>query len=125
MKIGEYLVEKGLLTEDDIVAALGEKFKLPFIDLRNFSISEKALGLFPEEVVLRHKVLPISIRGTSLLVVTWGQPVFSELMDELAQYTNKHVNLVLTRPAQLEEAINKFYVYWRMKNPPGEPSPAA
>jgi len=47
MKLGEFLVEKGILNEKELFISLAEKFRIPFIELRQYKVSGKFLPFFP------------------------------------------------------------------------------
>ncbi len=108
-KIGQFLIEKGILKEEEVYVALAEKYRMPFIDLRQQTISRRILTLLPRELVLKLQVLPISQQDSTLVVATFltDVPVIKDL---IAQHTEqKDIQLVLTRPSHLRKIIRQLY----------------
>jgi len=108
-KLGEFLVEKGIIREKELFISLAEKFRIPFIDLRQQKISRKILALLPRELVLRFKVLPISLKD-STLVVAVPSPDVSAIKDEILQHCGGNkVEFVLAQPTHLKNVVNILY----------------
>lgn len=57
-KLGETLVDEGFVTEDQIAHALSEQLHMDLIDLQNVNISQDILGLVSPSVLKKNKVLP-------------------------------------------------------------------
>ena len=50
-KIGRLLIDEGLITEDQLLMALAVKFRLPFVDLDTMVPTQEALACLPIDVV--------------------------------------------------------------------------
>lgn len=107
-KIGDYLIEKGLLREEDVFVALAEKFKIPYVDLRQTTISRKALNTVPREWAMKLRILPLAFKGADL-VIAITEPGIPEMKDYLRKLTKHKVHLVLARTSHLKAAIRKLY----------------
>ena len=57
-KIGETLVDEGFVTEEQIAHALSEQLHMDMIDLQNVNISQDILALVSPSVLKKNKVLP-------------------------------------------------------------------
>ena len=57
-KIGETLVDEGFVTEDQIAHALSEQLHMDMIDLQNVNISQDILSLVSPSVLKKNKVIP-------------------------------------------------------------------
>jgi len=108
-KIGQFLIEKGILKEEEVYIALAEKYRMPFIDLRQQTISRKMLTMLPRELVLKLQILPISRKGSTLVVATFLTDV-PAIKDIIAKYTKQEdIQLALTRPTHLRKIISRLY----------------
>lgn len=108
-KLGEFLIEKGIIREKELYISLAEKFRIPFIDLRQQKVSRKILTLLPRELVLEHKVLPISMTETTLVVAT-PSPDVSAVRDAILQNCGlDDVEFVLAQPTHLKNVVNILY----------------
>ncbi len=108
MKIGQFLLEKGMVKEQDIFVALAEKFRYPFVDLRDKTISHEALKLVPKELMHKLKVLPISY-NKSVLEVATIHPDVPSLKDILSKHTKQqNIKFVVVRPTLMKAALKKI-----------------
>ncbi len=108
-RIGEILIEKNLLTADDIARALSMQLGLPFVeDLKPNDIDAKIVANINIQYCKEHLLLPIS-EDEKVLRVAMADPFNYEPVDALKLLFRKEIELVLSTPARLEEAINKVY----------------
>lgn len=109
IKIGQFLIKRGILKEEEVYTALAEKFRIQLVDLRRETLSREVLRIVPRELVLKLRVLPISLRNSTLVVATMT-PDIPELKDIISKYTGQYtIQFVLARPTQLLAAIRKVY----------------
>ena len=108
-KLGEFLVEKGILREKELYISLAEKFRIPFVDLRQQKVAKKTLTLLPRELVLEYKVLPIAVKDNTLVVATPSPEVAEVRAAILALDSGKKVEFVLAQPTHLKNVVNILY----------------
>ena len=58
-KLGETLVDEGFVTEEQIAYALSEQYHIEMIDLQNVTISEEILNLVSPSVLKKNRMIPI------------------------------------------------------------------
>ena len=108
-KIGQFLLEKGILQEREVYMALAEKFRIPFIDLRKQKVSKKILTVFSRDLVMKLKVLPIAIKKGSLVVAT-VLPDPSSICEIVLKYSPlKDVEFVLVQPTHIKNVLRVLY----------------
>lgn len=108
-KLGEYLIEKGILREKELYISLAEKYRIPFIDLRQQKVSKKVLTMLPREIVLKYTVMPIGLRDSTLIVAS-PYPDVSDIRDELGSHARtENVEFVLAQPTHLRNVISILY----------------
>lgn len=61
-KLGEHLIRLGYLTEEDMVNALRNQLKIPSVNLRKVKIPTEVLTAIPEDILKKHGVLPVGIK---------------------------------------------------------------
>jgi len=108
-KLGEFLIEKGILREKELYISLAEKFRIPFIELRQYKVSRKILSLLPREVVLQHTVMPIALHDSVLVVATIDPDVSSIRAEVIRHSPIKDVEFVLAQPTHLKNVINVLF----------------
>jgi len=107
-KIGKLLIEEGLITEDQLLKALAVKFRIAFIDLDTLVPTKKALASLPTDIVYGLQVLPLDDDGKRLVVAT-SEPTDYSIPDSLRFYTKRHIELVVALSPQISRAILKYY----------------
>ncbi len=108
-KLGEFLVEKGILNERELFISLAEKFRIPFIELRQCKVSRKILAVLPRETVRKHMVMPIGLEDGALVLAT-GDPDVSLIREEIVRQSPvKNIRFVLTQPTHLKNVINVLF----------------
>ena len=107
-KIGLLLIEKGLITEEQLLMVLALKFRLRFVDLDRLTPSQSALLCIPAGVAQTLKILPLELRD-ELLVVATSEPTDYTIPDSLRFHVKKQVEMVVASPVKISRALTKFY----------------
>ena len=111
-RIGEVLVELGLVTELDIASTLSKQLGLRFATQASGLLNpRKGDGLerfVSEEFARQHLVLPLSHTLNSLTVAC-VDPLDLITMDNLSRMSRCDINPVVTTKADLDRAIERFY----------------
>ena len=108
-KIGEILLERNLVKPDDIQKALALQLGLPYVeDLKPNDIDPKIVQGISIQYCRENRVLPLEQNERRVLVAA-VDPFNYEPFDAFRLLFNKEVELVLTVPLKLEEAINRVY----------------
>jgi len=107
-KLGELLVEKGLISEEQLLKVLAYKFRIPIVDLDKEVVNPRALETVPVEIAQRFKIFPLLDDGAKLIIAT-AEPTDYSIYDYLRFYTNRKVEIVAATRRQIEEAIERNY----------------
>jgi len=82
-RIGDAMVEQGLIKEDAVAKALARQFRLPYVNLKDQKVEAQIdPSLIPEELIMKHQVLPLSKENGRLQLIV-HDPMDLELMDAL------------------------------------------
>ena len=111
MKLGEALIEIGVVTDEQIAKALSEQLHLDIIDLANVVVSEDILKLVPQEVLIKHKILPFEYHKTNpnILRVAMSNPVDMYATDDVEIITNLQVEPVVATTKSIEMALDQYF----------------
>jgi type IV pilus assembly protein PilB len=107
-RLGEVLVEMGLVAEDDISRVLAEQSGLPFFRLRKGLVDPRVVELFPKEKAESYEVLPL-FRVHNKLTVAISDPNKSFVVDALQKQTRCGVQLVVSPRADILRMIEENY----------------
>ena len=107
--LGATLVRMGAVTEEIIVHCLQRQLGLALLDLNDVVVDEQALALVKEDVAKKYGAIPIEIEGRATLVVAMADPLNVAALEDLRFHAGMFIQPVLARPAQIAEAIDRYY----------------
>ena len=107
-RLGDELVEMGVLGQRDLADVLGEVFGMPVVDLRRDNPEPAAVALVPEDVTRRFMVVPLRLDEQALHVAVADRPT-DELRALLAQASEHSVDFVLAPETDIRWAIDSSY----------------
>ena len=110
-KLGEYLIEKGIVTEDNMVLALSQQLGLDTVDLSNVTVEKSILDLVSVDILKKNVVFPYGFREDNLNVlrVAMADPLDYNAQDDINLITNYQVEPVVASSRSILMAIDKFY----------------
>lgn len=106
--LGSILIQLSYVSEDTIANVLSEQYGVPFVTLNNFEFDPKVIRLIPMETAIRYQVLPLKKVGTTLTVAT-TDPTNLLALDLIKFTTGYNVQPVVTPQSSIAEAIEKHY----------------
>ena len=107
-RLGETLLNLGYIDEHQLVAYLSKQYGVPAINLDQFEISLDILKSVSRETAIKHKLIPISKSG-STLVVAMSDPSNIFAVDDLKFATGNNIEVVVTSERSIRNAIERFY----------------
>lgn len=106
--LGELMLERKLVSKEDLAAALAEVTRVPYVDCAGIEADPEALKLLPYALAKRCCVLPLHCQGTKLVAVM-AEPQNLQILDELRFSAGLDVIAQLGFRAEIEAAIEKCY----------------
>lgn len=89
-RLGQVLVEQGLVTPDTLADALAEQVDLPRVSLTNVVLGALA-DCLPRDLAVRHHVVPFSIGEDGSLNIAVSELPNGEVLEELARAAGRKV----------------------------------
>jgi type IV pilus assembly protein PilB len=102
------LAKKGLISDEDLTVFLSHEFDLPFIDLTNYLIEPEIIDLVPEDLARKHLFIPILKIGNDL-TVAMVDPSDVFAVDELRMKTGLNIEPAVATETGLKKAIEQHY----------------
>jgi type II secretory ATPase GspE/PulE/Tfp pilus assembly ATPase PilB-like protein len=99
-------VSKGLTTDDDIVAALAARFRMPIADLNH--VENEAKHALPESLARKYRVLPLRASPSTIDIAT-ADPHDLDCERSVGFATGRTVRMNLAAPARITARINEVY----------------
>lgn len=109
-RLGVVLEEMGVITEEELVDALGTQFN--FKTVKNFvdhSFSQDLLDLLPSDFAMKKLVFPLKQKDL-MLAVAMTDPFDTETMEMLARITGMQVIPVIATRREILDAISRHYL---------------
>jgi len=108
VRIGYALVKLGFVAEDELTRALAKQFRVPAVDLEKVKVEEKTLRLVPEDVAMKHRVLPLRKVGRTL-TVAMANPTDMGAIDNLKFLTRFEIEPVVVGEYTLQKHLEDYY----------------
>lgn len=97
---GETLVQNKLITEEKIVAVLVNQFGIPYILPSQYQISKDLLEIFEPTMMRRYQFVPMDSIGSVLLIAIAGS-LTEEVLKEIEGQTGCTLQLFLTKMSEI------------------------
>ncbi len=65
----DFLLEEGLIEEDQLLRALGQYYQVPPVDVTGYFFDTQLLRNFPKDFLLRNRIIPIEMDDDIMVVV--------------------------------------------------------
>lgn len=108
LKLGEALTEMGLVTEDDIIWALGNQLNISFIHLNPDIVNREVLKLISAEFAREHHLIPLYQAGNQLSICM-VDPLDSEAIDYITAKTGMNVSISICTMFDFEQTFSVIY----------------
>ena len=106
--LGELMLDRGLVSKNELAAALTEITHVPYVDCDNIEIEPEVLSLLPRAIAKRCCVLPVHCQGTKL-VVAMAEPQNLQVLDELRFSTGMDIIPRFAFRIEISKAVDKAY----------------
>ena len=108
-RLGEFLVDSGLVTATQVSRVLAEQHELPFVDLNHEPVDLGAAGLLPESLAQRYSAIPIRFLDDGTILVAVADPTDVVASDDLRIALGAPVRVAVASPVAIEKAIARIY----------------
>ncbi len=107
-KLGRVFVEKGFVSEDQISTALARQLQVPFVNLRHFSLKPEVAMRLPETQARRFRAMVLE-DGSSYYRVAMADPTDLFAYDEIARVLKREIQLAVVTESVLVQTIDRVY----------------
>ena len=107
-KLGRIFIENGYLSEDQIGTALAHQLQVPFMDLRQFNVKPELAMRLPEALARRFRAIILQ-EDTNAYSVGFADPTDLFAYDEIARQLKRDIRLVVVSESLLMQTIDRIY----------------
>ncbi|MEO6574324.1 MAG: ATPase, T2SS/T4P/T4SS family, partial [Polyangiaceae bacterium] len=106
--LGYTLARLGYISDTEITSFLSQQYRVPTVNLEEYEIEADILKLVNREQCEKHRVIPISRAGSSL-VVAMADPTNLNAIDDLKFLTGYNIEPVIASETAIVAAVEKYY----------------
>jgi type IV pilus assembly protein PilB len=108
LKLGQFLIRKGVVSESQIVDVLSRQLSLPKYHPDRYPIDVTLAGLIPADLAQKLMVAPLQKKGR-LLSVALTDPLDIKVIDSIEIMTNSELEPVICTEREVNQLINGIY----------------
>ena len=106
-RLGRILVKIGAITSDQLLETLSGQFQMPIVNPeQEFALQGRKV--LPRYLCRKYEVLPLDFEGDAIIKVAMADPSDAEAIIDIENYTGRAVQPCLARQADIHRAITRF-----------------
>ncbi|QXE92908.1 response regulator [Geomonas subterranea] len=109
MRLGGVLLEMGVITDEELLEALGQQSGLDTVQrIPQDHFSPELLSLVPGELALAKQVFPLR-QQDGVLIVAVEDPLDKEALGQLERCSSRRIVQLLATPEEIRNAVKQYY----------------
>lgn len=108
LKLGRQLIEEGFLDEDRFLNFLSEQLRIPCVDLTTFNVDSEVVAIMSETYARRFRAIVLEDRKDHLLV-GMADPTNIFALDEIERALKRNVQPAVVRESEILRTIDLIY----------------
>lgn len=108
LKLGQYLVRQGIVTETQVRDAISQQLNLPKYNPKDYPGENDLAHLIPADIARKYQLVPLKKEGR-LLTVAMTDPRNIEALDTAEVQTNAEVEPVICTEKEFAELMGRIY----------------
>jgi type IV pilus assembly protein PilB len=112
-KLGQTLIELGIVSETQLTQALSQQLSVPWVSLYHIDFSRELLNLVPQELAERYCLVPVFVRRVrkqgETLYVAMDDPTHEAALAAVMQSSSLPVRPMIASPSDIRSAIRVYY----------------
>ncbi len=107
-KLGKILLELGLIEERDLFEVLQMQFSIPYFDLNINTIDPKVPKLISKKLAEHHRIIPVKFEN-NIIYLAMSDPLDVIAIDDVKMATGLGVKSYISSDNDIQNAINRYY----------------
>jgi len=108
LKLGQFLVREGIVSESQIVDLVSNQLRLERYRPDKFTIDVDLVNLLPADIAHKYQAAPLQKNGL-LLTIAMMDPLDINALDAIEVYTNCEVEAIICTEQHLNQLLNSLY----------------
>ncbi len=106
--LGDFLVSRNIISDENLGRLMADLYGMPFVNLRNESVTEEALHITPVEMVKHSKVFPFRLKEDKLLLAVNDPDDLEAISSVRKKVRGKAVELHYATKADIDMAAARY-----------------
>lgn len=107
-RLGTILTRLGFVKENELLTFISNQYGIPSISLSEFDIEPGVLKLIPVELVRKYQVIPLNLKG-STLIIAMADPSNIFALDDIKFLTGYRIEALAASESDIKAAMEKYY----------------
>ncbi|HHP7234691.1 MAG TPA: GspE/PulE family protein [Desulfobacterales bacterium] len=108
LKLGQFLVREGLVSESQIVDMVSDQLNLKKYSAERYRVDVELANVIPADMAFRYQVAPLCKSGL-LITVAMTDPMDINAVDAIEVYTNNEVETIICTEQDLNQLLSTLY----------------
>jgi len=107
-KIGEILVSQGAIDQKQLLQALQHVYEAEYIELEDVILDPEIVSIIPKRIAVRYKIVPLS-KENNTLTIAMANPLDANTIDYIKEYTKMDVNPKFASEGDIDNVLSSYY----------------
>ncbi len=112
-KLGQVLIELGIVNETQLTQALSQQLSVPWVSLHHIDFSRELLNLVPRDLAEKYCLVPVFVRRVrnqgQTLYVAMDDPTHEDALMAVSRSSSLPVRPMIAAPTDIRSAIRVYY----------------
>lgn len=108
VNIGSILIKTGLITEEKLLKFLESKLKIPYVDLKDYTLDKKCLSYINFNDAGKYKIIPL-FKIENVLTAAMADPLDLFAIDKIAAKIGCEIEPVICEESLVLKKIDEYY----------------
>ena len=108
-KLGRTLISNGFVSEEQMLELLSTQLQVPFIDLKKYHYDSETIHIIPETLARRYRVVSLKKNPDGSLLIGMADPTDIFAYDDLTKQLKCHLHLAVARESEIMSTIDMVY----------------
>lgn len=106
--VGSQLVKLGFISETDLVQIMSQQYGVPVVELSSYSFDEAAVQLIPHNLAVKHGLVPLVKKDTTL-TVAMTDPSNIVALNDVKFITGLDIQVVVAPESEIKGSQERLY----------------
>jgi len=105
--LGEILVKRGFVTEADVAKAIAAQYNVPYIEATSYDVNPEVVDLFPIDFMRKNNFAPLD-KFRDVLLLVLSSPLSSVTFGQVEKQSGCQLQCLVTSSSSLRELHDKI-----------------